>query len=361
MQNPNESNGTVVADDENTGVEFVDVSAAGDEEQTATDGTIDRTNAAEAQSSEKFVPFNKLNADRDRNPRRKDRYTVGEIGWLARSIYERGLLKPLVVSLRADGSYWILEGHLRHGAIQIVRTDGLPAVKGKEGKEAVPADPKFMDKVKCRVVTGLSLIDEIDLVMDHGTTTPLDRREQYVAGRKLRKMGFSQNATADRLGIDRSVFSKKDWVAVMPPCVEEMYMADPDLDTTIALPDTVIGELYKAYNEDKAEAKKLKLSFRPGTAGKAFTAKWEAVLKGGGKKAKSINAVKLLKIAEQYRDQDIQDVLMAIAEGNEQKLGAAITRVEIRMVPLTDLNVGGTVVEEGIAHTVQHTGRRDES
>src|SRR5262249_51319338 len=151
---------------------------------------------------------------------------------------------------RTDGTIHLLQGHLRHAGIGLIRNQGMPA-KGKDFP-AIDRDANFMPKVKCRVMKGLSMADELDLIMDHGTTTPLDKRELFVAAKNMLRSGFSEQMIAEKLGFkSRGPASMLIRVARMPAVVEEMYMADPKSDGYIPMTDAAITELYKAYNADQ--------------------------------------------------------------------------------------------------------------
>ena len=268
---------------ESNGVETVDVSASVPTPEG--DGTIEGTDAANAKGKEQLVDFDRIVADHSRNPRLPSKYTAdGPAGEKARSIWKHGLLNPLVVSKRRDGSIVVLQGHLRFGGITLIRTTGLPAI-GKDVGTAIPATPSFMQKVKCRVLEGLSLSDELDLLMDHGTQTPLEKREYYVAAKTMLRAGFTEDLIAEKLGFkSRGPASVLVRVARMPECVEAAYMADPKSESYFPVTDTTINDLFKVYN-----AEQKRVGSRVKVGGTEFNASWEKVVgEGNAPRIKSL-------------------------------------------------------------------------
>ena len=333
------SNSRPVSEDVNA--ELADQALAAGRVEPVTE-EFDRTNAADATETIRMIGYGRLKADHGRNPRTADRYTAaGEAGAKARSLLQRGLIRPLLVSEREDGSLWILQGHIRHAAIGLIRTVGLPAGTPKTEKPAVAAIPDFMDKVKCSVLKGLSLKDELDLVMDHGESFPLNKREKYDAAKKLLNAGFSENFVFKKLGMkSRSPVSKLNHVSKMPACVEAMYVMDPKAEGYIDITDTVIDTLYVAYNKDKANGCRLK------TEGPEFTKLWEDFLANGpSARAKMIPRTKVLEKAERETDVDFREVLEAIANGDEELLASAAERVRERLAQIPIESLGSDLTD----------------
>lgn len=312
------------------------------------ENNIETTNAADQKETIRYLPFDVIKADHSRNPRFASKYAAdGPAGDKARSIHKHGLLNPLLVSERADGSYWLLQGHLRHGGILLIRTTGLPA-KGKEWP-AIDRDANFMNKVKCRVMKGLSLADEMDLIMDHGTTTPLDKREMYVAARNMYRMGFTETLIAEKLGFkSRGPASLLIRLARMPQVVEDMYLADPKADSYVPVTDQMVNDLYKAYNTDqKAPNAKVK------EGGKEFNALFEKITSTGkAERKKALPSGDLISLAEVETDGDLRDLLEAIANASKEEAAQALERLRMRLTPINQLGPV-TIVEEGIAHTAK--------
>jgi hypothetical protein len=314
---------------------------------------VTKTAAAEARCTERMVPYKQLKVDYDRNPRRKTAYTIDSIGWLARNILTYGLHDALVVSQRADGTLWILKGHLRHAAIGLIRTLGLPEGKPKTDKPAIPVDPKFMEQVKCSVYKGLSLSDEMDLVMDHGQTTPLDRGEKYLAVKRMRLMGFSQQLIADKLQISRSAVSKLDWVAQMPQFVEDALLAEPKLENGeknpefFLLTEPHINTLNPIYvKEQRIPGARIKV------AGSEFKAKWEEIVAGARvTPVRAMSKDDIIGHAGRTNDPDLRDLLEGIGKNDATLFNNAYQRLSLRLgTPVSD--PVAVVIKEGIANAI---------
>lgn len=314
-------------------------------------GTITGTEAAKAKKRVKSVKFNSIKLDLDRNPRLPgEAYKPSKIGWLARSIFQHGMLEMPTVSQRADGSLWLLKGHLRCMAVKLVRTEGIKAGNPASEFPAIEANPHFMDDIDVIVLTGLTPAEELDLVMDHGMVTKLNKRERYRAGKELRKMGWTQEATAQKLGMSRPAFQKLDAVMRMPQCVEDAYLADPDDKDAKHINETLINSLYAAYNEDKKSN-----GFRPKQFGPKSLLVWEDFLKNGvPQRDKAFSADKMKEKAEFEDDHDLQDLFMAIANGKDDDFNAAVARIHLRLVPFGQIvppaepvdDLNATVIEE---------------
>lgn len=320
--------------------EFVNVSAT---PTTEPENNIEGTSVGDMKETIKFIDFEKLVPDHTRNPRLESKYTAnGPAGDKARSIHKHGLLNPLLVSKRSDGTYAVLQGHLRHGGIKLIRTVGMPA-KGKEWP-AIEADPNFMNKVQCRVREGLTPAQELDLIMDHGTTTSLDKREQYNAVKTMYRAGFAEKMIAEKTGKSRGPVSVLIRVARMPQVIEDMYLADPKSEGYIALSDQAVNDLFKAYNEDRADGCK------PKEAGLKFSAVLEKIVSSGNPpRVKAMPATALVAFAETETDPDIRDLFNAIGENDKDAVNAATERLHIRLTPFYGKT---TVVEEGIQNVL---------
>lgn len=325
-----------------------------------TTGTIDRTNAAEANMRFQMIDFKPTKMDLDRNPRLNVAYSAKKLEWLARNIFENGLLEPIMVNRREDGTDWVLKGHLRMHAIGIVRTEGLKAVPKSDGVAAKPTvepQPNFMAKIKAIVLKGLTLEEELDFVMDHGTSTPLTRVEEYKSVKIMMSYGFTQELMAEKLGKSRPAVSKFVWVRRMPQCVEDLFLKSEDKDA-LKITDIQIGELYKAYGEDKD-----KKECEPKQAGPRFTKVWEKFVKdGSAPRVNALTGTALIEIVEQTTDEDLQSLLKAIARGDKKDTHVYLERIRLRMVPMGQvpperlLNMLNThIIKEG-QDTVRNDG-----
>lgn len=319
--------------------DFINVSAS----DASIDGVVS-TNASEAADSIRLVPRSKIKADHARNPRKSRRYSAKELSAIIRSLIAHGLHEPLVLSERADGTLWVLKGHRRLAAIDLIRTEGI--AKDVYGP-ALAADPNFMDKIKCRVLKGLTIQAEMDILMDHGDIVALDRQEKLMTAQILTRYGFSHDFIAGKLGGSRSNYSNGlARVLAMPDCVQTAYLDESDDAPDVT--QEVLKPLYDAYKEDqKTPGSRIK------TAGPKFVAVWEEFLKNGvTKKAKVMARQSILDVASVTTDPDLRDMLQAIADGNGQDLGTSMERLALRLVDLSTVNTGFKRVEEGIVNTV---------
>lgn len=321
--------------------------------------TIERTEACGANESIRMVDYSKIKVDLVRNPRFMSSYSIESLAWLARSIYKFGLNEALVLSKRDNGELWLLQGVLRYTSIGFLQTVG---VKGTKADAAIEANPEFMAKVKCRVFTGLTQLQELDLVMDHGQRTELSRAEIYMAARTMDRMGLSQSFIAAKFGKHRSVYQKIANVMKMPLAVEDILLTDPKSEGHIDLPDAAITELYKQLNLDKANADAAGTPLRPRTGGPLFDAALAKFLKDGtGPRVKSMTTSYLMERREKENDADVQDLLLAIATNDKTGLGNALTRLEVRIGANAGDRVGVRVISEGITTTVGEPDDNDES
>lgn len=302
---------------------------------------VSRTDASESNESIRMIPIHKLVLDLGRNPRRMERYSAdGEAGEKARSLIQRGLVTAIVVSERADGTIVVLQGHIRVSAMLLVRSVGLPAGTPKADKPTIEPDPHFFDKVRCLVKRGLSLQAEMDLVMDHGESFPLDKREKYQAAARMLRMGFSQDFTAKKLGFkSRGPLAKLSNVAQMPQIVEDLFLADPKAEDYKDLTDTTIDDLYKAYNADqKLPGARIKV------AGPSFNKVLEGFLANGpALRDKSIPRKDLLLVVGQTKDIDLRELLEGVANGDKDMMNSAYERVTIRLETERDTRLNGGV------------------
>jgi len=249
----------------------------------------------------------------------------------------------LVVSQRPNGDIYVLQGHIRYHAMLLLRTVGLPAGTPKTEKPAIDADPHAFDKVRCLVKTGLSLQAEMDLVMDHGESFPLDKREKYSAASRMLRMGFSQDLTYKKLGFkSRGPLAKLSNVSQMPQIVEDLFLADPKADDYKELTDQTIDDLYKAYNGDlKAKDCRIKC------AGPRFTKVLDHFLaKGATSRDKAIPRKDLLLVVGQTKDIDLRELLEGVANNDPDLMNSAYERVRIRLEieDVTRLNGGVTPI-----------------
>lgn len=304
-----------------------------------------------AKTSVKLIDFKKINVDWIRNPRDNAVYSGEKSIEMGRSLWTVGLQESPTVSLRKDGTVWLIKGHRRYASIELVRTKGLPAVRGNEFDAKIDAllpQPDFMAKVKCIVVEGLSMDDELTLLMDHGRVLLLDRREKFRAIKTMTRQGFSEKKIQLQMGTGRTPIQTACNILKMPQCVEDAYI-NTAKDAPV-LNDATITSLFKAYNADK------KTGTKPGEAGPEFAASWEKfVAEGKTARVTPMKPTVLVTMAEQFKDSDLTDLLVAISVGKTEDACDAINRLLLRMVPVGCVPFGSephTFQEEGIVNTV---------
>lgn len=232
------------------------------------------------------IPFGDIHWDYSRNPR-----VDYDIEPLSADIEENGLMEPVTVSERADGSIWGLRGHRRSKAIALIIKRG----------------GKGFDSILCSVHKGLTMAEEIDLIMDHGSQKPLDREDEvYRTVASLFRNDFTELHIAVKcdalfarakgktpksrpaaLALDdpakRAQALKNCWrgrlqkyhaVVVMPDCVEEAYLAQcagEPLEGTPNLTVDRIKDLYSAFLVDKDANSQID----PISGGPEFKALWK--------------------------------------------------------------------------------------
>lgn len=336
----------MINENSETGVETIQVSAA------VVEGNVLRTNASEATDSIKLLNRSAINVDLDRNPRLRSKYDrkKASMAWLCRSLLAHGLQEPLVVSQRTDGTFWLLKGHRRLAAIVIVATEGLD--KSGSGIDVLPAvapDSDFMVKVKCRVLKGLTIQGEMDILMDHVEIIGLTRQEKLLAAKILTQYGFGHGFIARKVGMSRPNYSNSlGKLLQMPTCVEEAYLSEekdaPDMT------QAALKLLSNAYDADqKAPGSRLKI------AGPQFNEVWERV--GNGLVVdKSMSRKDLRTLAGSISDPDIRELLEAISNNQGQDAGTAIQRLNARLkagpIQFSTVGTGVQTIEEGIVDTV---------
>lgn len=328
-------------------------------ENVSAAGTIGRTNASEATDSIKLITRGHINVDYERNPRLKSKYDrkKASMAWLCRSLLQHGLQEPLVVSQRADGTYWLLKGHRRLSAIIIVATEGLEkSGSGIDTLPALAADPDFMVKVRCRVLKGLSIQGEMDILMDHADIVGLTRQEKLLAAKILTQYGFTHHFISKKVGMSRPNYSNSiGKLLMMPTCVEDAYLSEekdaPDIT------QAALKKLSDAYDFDqKAPGARLKV------AGPKFNEVWEQV--GNGLVTeKSMSRKDIRTLAGSISDPDIRELLEALSNNAGQDAGTAIQRLNARLkaspLQFSTVGTGVQTIEEGIVNTVGNFDRID--
>lgn len=305
---------------------------------------ISITGASEATDSIKFYPRTQIRQDLKRNPRKATRYTAKELSPLVRSIYKHGIQEPPTVSERANGEPWVVKGHRRLAALNMLITEGLP--KDAFGP-AIDPQPGFMPKVRCRVLRGLSIQGEIDILMDHGDVVRLDKQEKLLAARIMVGYGLSHDFIAGKLGGSRSNYSNGlAKVLSLPQIVEDTYLSTEDNAPNVTQP--ILTVLKAAYDKDRA-AKLCGVK----EEGPTFKTEWENFIANGTTRLKVLSRKIILSVAEVQTDPDVRNILAAIADNDKDSLGLHLENLNGRLTDLSTVNTGFTRIEEGIATTVK--------
>ncbi|MDR2617545.1 MAG: ParB/RepB/Spo0J family partition protein, partial [Treponema sp.] len=149
-------------------------------EEAAPDGSGEDAEGNKPRSAELFIPLEKLKANPEQ-PRKN--FDHGELAELADSIREHGVIQPIIVEEREDGTYTIVAGERRTRAAKIAGLTEIPALVRKY------SDEKRM---------AVSLIENIQ-------RSGLNPMEEALAYKRLMELtGLSQDEAAARVGKNRS-------------------------------------------------------------------------------------------------------------------------------------------------------------
>lgn len=209
-----------------------------------------------------------------------------DIDTMVASYRHRGYVTgaPVTVSKRANGDLFVLRGNRRTAAAQWLQ------VNEPETFKRVFAD----GKIPCLILTGLTLADEIALLIDHGKEQDrrgLSKREELTAMRKLLMAGIRGRDAIAR-ALDLVTRTKDDKTGKMVEKVRGPYV-QPRLNLlslpvdiqTAYLSSTMFGgedarmqqkhiaELYTAMGNDRKAGKIGANGFGP-----ELTAKWQEIL-----------------------------------------------------------------------------------
>lgn len=251
-----------------------------------------------------FVKFQEVQFDLDRNPRDADNY---DIDGLSVDIEANGIQTPICVSQRQDGVIHLLRGHRRVLAIKAII---------ERNKEKATA----FDKVPAVIYEGLSLSEELDLVLDHSNQKNLTRKsEMYRTVASLLRNGFSELAIAIKCDAlfarmvgkepesraaalkltdptERAAALKDLWrgrmqelhnIARLPCIVEEHWLRQngvPDPDGLYNAPRLTTVRLQKLYTAHLAD-KKAEAEIDDYAGGPSFDAKWQVFVSEDKNKA----------------------------------------------------------------------------
>lgn len=312
--------------------------------EIVTENVIANTGASEGIDTLRVVKTNRLKIDKGRNPRKHREYTPERLSPLARSVLANGLQEPPTVSERSDGSLHVLKGHRRLTAILMVQETGIP--KDVYGPEIAPR-PDFMTSVKVRVIKGLTMAGEIDILMDHGDVKKLDKQEKLQAARTMVNFGLTHELIAQKLGGSRANYTNGiAKVLALPPIVEMTYLSEEDNAPSLTQP--TLKDLHTAYKKDlDTRASSIK------EEGPAFKAAWEHFIKHGTNVIKVMPRKEMLALAGNQADPDVRNLLAALASNDKSEVGTILESLTLRLTDLTTVNTGFVRVEEGIETTVR--------
>jgi ParB family chromosome partitioning protein len=151
-------------------------------EEAAPEGPGENENAGgnKPQGAELFIPLEKLRANPEQ-PRKN--FDHGELEELADSIREHGVIQPIIVEEREEGTYTIVAGERRTRAAKLAGLTEIPALVRKY------SDEKRM---------AVSLIENIQ-------RSGLNPMEEALAYKRLMELtGLSQDEAAAKVGKNRS-------------------------------------------------------------------------------------------------------------------------------------------------------------
>lgn len=173
---------------------------------------------------------------------------------LYEDILNNGLHTPLWVAelskeeaeaIRADTGilyrYIVIRGHRRFYVITDIRK----------------TQPHNFVKVRCEVYIGLTKADRYRLMADHLQVKGLNDFEVYTAIKRLAlNTSLSEVQIGMQMNKSRGYIQRRKWIAAMPARVEENYKlaftrdAEKKPVPCVKLPDPVLVELHKAFQED---------------------------------------------------------------------------------------------------------------
>lgn len=153
---------------------------------------------SKANSKKVSMNINKLTVDTSFNNRLKSRYDLPSI--MAGIVDKGRIVTPIVASKRADGTFLTLQGNRR-----------------TLGGQALLADPNIspelreaLSKTDVLVFEGLTTGEEIEMMMDHGTTLSLCRTETAMGVRRLLMMGKSEKVIGQMMVYALAKFTRNE-------------------------------------------------------------------------------------------------------------------------------------------------------
>lgn len=206
-----------------------------------------------------------------------NRFDMGEIDELAKSIKANGLMNGLRVQRSGIGKFKIIGGHRRHAALSLI-------AKNSPDHPALAAIPVTI------IDSTLNEVEQTIQMFEDNGGKPLLPMEEAIAFKKLRDAGMTIKAITQRVG--RKQMHVTEMLALLNGD-EELINAvkDGSIGVTLAKRIAVVAKDDKAKQRELVqEAKSVPKNAKAGKARKAIKAKVEdarrAKAKAAGKKLK---------------------------------------------------------------------------
>lgn len=223
--------------------------------------------------------------------------------------------KALVLSERADGTTWLLQGHRRLAAARLVRK----------------RYPDRLETVPCVVFKGLTLADECRMMIDHFLVKDLDRAETYEAIKRLRQSGMSEPEIMRTTGLNRFRVQRAGWVMSAPQVVEDAILAKlSGKEEYVPITDVDLQAISAANVADREEAKTTGIDLPP-EGGERFREVWERLMATGKAKPsepKAKTRKELTSLAGSYKESILVSVLK-YAAGDPVDLGSVLSEITV--------------------------------
>lgn len=213
-----------------------------------------------------FIKISALKYDLNRNPRLTSSYNEDsdkDFKDLVLSIETEGFRvdKPILVSKRANGECWIVQGHRRYFSAVVVNKRS----NGEKCKE-----------IPCLVEEGLTLDEENRRLIDHFLVKGLSDFEQYLAVKQLLLTGMGEMEVAQHIGKSRGFVQRRKWIVQAPAVVEAEWRKKAEgNEDHVPLTDPNLTELKKAKTRDQ------EAGVDNTDGGPAFKEAWSKILATG--------------------------------------------------------------------------------
>jgi hypothetical protein len=190
------------------------------------------------------IDIDSIFAENDRNVR-MDEYMQADYGSsLCQNIEDNGFRidKPLTVAEIVDANggptrYRVIQGHRR-----------FRAAKALNAKK-----PNTITEIPCLVFRGLTVQEEMKMLVDQVEVKMLNSFEQYLVVKRLLMAGYSEPQIMAIGQFSRGFVQKRKQIASLPPCVEKAWHEKSLPKSKSFFPnltDAQIGNLYTAFMKD---------------------------------------------------------------------------------------------------------------